>query len=153
MKSGLSLMVVACSLIVPFCGSIGAAHGAFPSVQRANAGTRSFIYVYARHRRFAIDCGSGECDAMWVSLDEGRWALHLNPRTWVTGSESVRAAHYEYHARRTNRTLWKVGSLGSIRLRSRGHWQVFMRGEFASIAQTSGRNGVAAALMWLAQPA
>jgi hypothetical protein len=115
---------------------------------------QTFIYPTGSHRWFSINCrpwsglGDLECEAGWFDPNLGGWALRLNRRTWVTGYESIRAAHFEVYARRRALRLWKVAGYGTIRFHSRGRWHVYDR-RGKPVAYTRGSQGVAAGFLWL----
>jgi hypothetical protein len=78
---------------------------------------RTYIYPKGSYRWFSVTCAMNpswglECDANWVDPDFGFWALRLNRRTWVSGTESVRSAHFESYARRRMLRLWSVAGWG-----------------------------------------
>jgi len=81
--------------------------------------TRTYIYPKGSYRWFSVQCGPNPsgwggtvCEAMWVDPDLGVWALHVKPRTWASGSESVRSEHFEDYARRRTLRLWDVPAWG-----------------------------------------
>ena len=117
--------------------------------------TRTYIYPTGSHRWFSVKrgpdptgIGDRYCQAMWWDPSEGGWALHLNPRTWVSGYESIRSAHFEVYARRRTPRLWNVPARGTIRFQSPGRWDVY-NGRGKLVAHTRGPQGVAAGFLWL----
>jgi hypothetical protein len=114
---------------------------------------RTYIYPEGSYRWFSVSCGMNEdwgvleCDAGWANPDIGYWALRLNRRTWVSGQESVRSAHFDSYARRRTLRLWSLAGWGTIRFHSPGRWDVY-RGKRLG-AYTRGPQGVAAGFLWL----
>jgi hypothetical protein len=155
MKNGF-LLTLSVLLIALFGASSRAveAPGAVALTPTAVSAMPTFIYPKGSYRRFSVSCGMNEtwsvleCDAMWADTAEEGWALRLNHRTWVTGYESIRRAHFTYFARRRTLRLWDVAGLGTIRFHSPGRWDVYYRkGRLA--AHTRGPQGVAAGFLWL----
>ena len=114
--------------------------------------TRTYIYPKGSYRWFSVTCPPNppwglECDANWGDPGLGFWALRLNPRTWVSGFESVRPAHFSAHARRRTLRPWSVAGWGTIRFHSPGRWDVYRGKRLA--AYTRGPQGVAAGFLWL----
>lgn len=122
---------------------------------------RTFLYVKGKRHRFYIDCYSPRvdpgCDAGWIDPELGRWAFHLDSRTWVTGYESQRSAHYDGYARQRSPRRWgawpRWGGWGGVAIVLHGarRWDIYKKGSLVGYA--IGLNGVAAGLMWLADPA
>jgi hypothetical protein len=120
---------------------------------------RSILYIKGRQRRFYISCYSPRrdpaCDAGWVDPERGRWAFHLDGHTWVTGSESQTSEHYDAQARQRTPRRWHAccfvpDAEADIVRHGARHWDIYRDGSFVGYAK--GLNGVAAGLMWLADP-